>query len=70
MRDGNIEVNGIPENKNENLVKTIEQLSKTVGEPIVPEDILFTTRVAKLNKHARLLSNCVLSAIVMQYLRQ
>lgn len=50
MRDGNIEVNGIPENKNENLVKTIEQLSRTVGDPIVPEDILFTTRVAKLNK--------------------
>lgn len=50
MRDGNIEVNGIPENKNENLVKTIEQLSKTLGEPIVPEDILFATRVAKLNK--------------------
>lgn len=52
MRECNIEVNGIPEHKTENLVKTIEQLANVIDAPIVPEDILYVTRVAKLNRES------------------
>lgn len=50
MRDSNIEVNGIPEHRQENLPKIIEQLVNVVKAPVSPDDILHATRVAKLNK--------------------
>lgn len=50
MRSPNIEINGIPENKSENLITTIEQLGRIVGNPFGDSDILHVTRIAKLNK--------------------
>lgn len=50
MRDSNIEINGIPEHRQENLTKVIEQLMKTVDAPVPAEEILHVTRVAKLSK--------------------
>lgn len=48
-RQQNIEVNGIPENKSENLVKTVVQMGNAVGSAIKEEDILSAVRVRKLN---------------------
>lgn len=50
MRENNIEINGIPEYKNENLANTLINLSKTIGSPVNDNDILQVTRIAKLNK--------------------
>lgn len=50
MRDSNIEINGIPEHKQENLTKVIEQLAKTIDAPVTGEDILHITRAAKMSK--------------------
>lgn len=50
MRDNNIEINGVPEHKTENLTSTLQQLARTVGTSIEDGDILHVTRVAKLNK--------------------
>lgn len=50
LRECNIEVNGIPEHKQENLNNTVEQLIKTVTAPISADDILLATRVAKVSK--------------------
>lgn len=50
MRSSNIEINGIPEHKSENLFKTIEQLGTIVANPVGDSDILHVTRIAKLNR--------------------
>lgn len=50
LRESNIEINGIPENKNENLANTLIHLSTTIGSPLNDTDILQITRIAKLNK--------------------
>lgn len=50
MRSTNLEINGIPEHRTENLIKTIEQLGSVVDNPISENDILHVTRIAKLNK--------------------
>ncbi|CAG4966886.1 unnamed protein product [Colias eurytheme] len=50
LRENNIEINGIPENKGEILSNTLGQLAKTVGAPLDDSDILHVTRVAKYNK--------------------
>lgn len=50
MRETNIELNGITEHKEENMINTIAQMVKIIGNPIAPEDILHATRVAKLVK--------------------
>ncbi|XP_072937133.1 uncharacterized protein [Epargyreus clarus] len=52
MRSSNIELNGIPEHKTENLIKTIQQLGSLVESPFEDSDILHVTRVAKLNKES------------------
>lgn len=52
MRATNIEINGIPEHRSENLIKTIEQLGKVVETPLGDTDILHVTRIAKLNKES------------------
>ncbi|KAJ8722453.1 hypothetical protein PYW07_003633 [Mythimna separata] len=49
LRVNNVEINGIPEYKAENVIHTVIQLAKTVGEPLEDGDILHATRVAKLN---------------------
>lgn len=53
IRVNNVEINGIPEHKTENVVTTIIQLAKTVGEPLEDGDILHATRVAKLNPESK-----------------
>lgn len=51
MRESNLEINGVPEIRSENLVSTVMQLAKTVEYPISEDDILNVTRVAKLVKN-------------------
>ncbi|XP_013172169.1 PREDICTED: uncharacterized protein LOC106121191 [Papilio xuthus] len=50
MRDSNIEINGIPENRSENLANTLNQLAKIVNYPLATEDIQLITRVAKISR--------------------
>ncbi|XP_026331279.1 uncharacterized protein LOC113238659, partial [Hyposmocoma kahamanoa] len=50
MREANLEINGVPEHRSENLYKTIVQLTKAVDNPLQVDDILHVTRVAKLSK--------------------
>lgn len=50
MRSNNLEINGIPEHRSENLTKTLEQLSIVVENPLCENDILHVTRIAKINK--------------------
>ncbi|XP_030033753.1 uncharacterized protein LOC115449995 [Manduca sexta] len=50
MRGSNLEINGIPEHRTENLVNTVIQLSRSIDNPVSEDDILHTTRVAKLMK--------------------
>lgn len=49
MRDSNLEINGIPEHRSENLVNTVVQLSKIVESPLSDNDIQYATRVAKMS---------------------
>lgn len=53
MRECNVEINGIPEHRNENLPNIMQQLSKIVECPITNTDIQYVTRVAKLNKDSK-----------------
>ncbi|CAH2093241.1 unnamed protein product [Euphydryas editha] len=39
MRESNIEINGIPENRNENLMNVVVHLSKIIENPLTEEDI-------------------------------
>ncbi|CAG4927761.1 unnamed protein product [Colias eurytheme] len=48
-RSSNIELQCVPEYRNENLLNTVLQLSKTIKCDIKDTDILLCTRVAKLN---------------------
>ncbi|XP_072945728.1 uncharacterized protein [Epargyreus clarus] len=50
VRATNVEINGIPEHKSENLVRTIQQLGTIVRNPIGDGEIMHVTRVAKFNK--------------------
>ncbi|XP_013161327.1 PREDICTED: uncharacterized protein LOC106113142 [Papilio xuthus] len=52
MRESNLEINGIPEHKSENLVNTVLQLGNVIDHPINEEDILKATRVMKFNKES------------------
>lgn len=49
-RESNIELNGLPENKTENLMNTTLQLGTVVGHPLMESDILHCHRVAQLNR--------------------
>ncbi|PZC81615.1 hypothetical protein B5X24_HaOG212321 [Helicoverpa armigera] len=48
MRESNIEINGIPESRSENLVTTVIQLSKVIENPLTGEDIQHAVRVPKI----------------------
>lgn len=50
MRSSNLEINGLPEHRTENLLKTMEQLASVVNNPIAENDVLHVTRIAKLIK--------------------
>ncbi|CAH2062093.1 unnamed protein product, partial [Iphiclides podalirius] len=51
MRDSNLEINGVPEHKTENLPTILTQIAKTVDCHIGDKDIHHVKRVAKLNKN-------------------
>ncbi|XP_050684289.1 uncharacterized protein LOC126979120 [Leptidea sinapis] len=48
-RSNNIEIQCVPEAKNENLISITKQLSKTVGYDITESNISHCTRIAKMN---------------------
>lgn len=50
LRETNVEINGLPEHRSENLLNVVLQLGKIVECPINNEEIQHATRVAKLNK--------------------
>ncbi|CAH2105093.1 unnamed protein product [Euphydryas editha] len=50
MRENNVEINGVPERKSENLMNTFSQLAKSIQHPLVDADVLHITRVAKSNR--------------------
>lgn len=52
MRESNVEISGLPENKSENLVNTLQKLAKVTGTDLGDSEILQVTRVAKLNKES------------------
>ncbi|KAJ8711439.1 hypothetical protein PYW07_008681 [Mythimna separata] len=52
-RQQNIEINGVPENKVENLVKTVVQLGNAVATSIREEDIFSAVRVRKFDPENR-----------------
>lgn len=49
-RANNLEIQCVPEHKNENLISTIMQISKVVSANLKETDIHHCTRVAKLNR--------------------
>ncbi|KAJ8727332.1 hypothetical protein PYW07_001451 [Mythimna separata] len=48
-RQQNLEINGIPESKTENLVKTVQQIGNVVSCSVKEDDILSVVRVRKLD---------------------
>ncbi|KAF9412365.1 hypothetical protein HW555_009110 [Spodoptera exigua] len=50
MRESNVEINGLPEDKSENLVETLKNIAKVTNCDIGDSDIMQITRVAKQNK--------------------
>lgn len=49
LRSSNIEIQCIPENKQENLISTVQQLGKIIKCPINETNIHYCSRVAKMN---------------------
>ncbi|XP_026326843.1 uncharacterized protein LOC113235379 [Hyposmocoma kahamanoa] len=52
-RETNVEINGIPEHKSENLVSVFKQLSSAVSRPIADTNILSCTRVRKMDDYSQ-----------------
>lgn len=48
-RDCNIEIQCVPEHRSENLVTMVTQMAKIISCPLEDKDILYCSRVAKLN---------------------
>ncbi|XP_031767613.2 uncharacterized protein LOC116413319 [Galleria mellonella] len=48
-RQQNIEITGIPENKSENLVKTVLQLGTVISSGITDKDVISVSRIRKVN---------------------
>lgn len=48
-RQQNVEINGVPETKSENLVKTVLQLGKAVSSSLKESEIITAVRVRKLD---------------------
>ncbi|CAG4971501.1 unnamed protein product [Colias eurytheme] len=48
-RENNVELNGLPENKSENLISVMKQLCAVISYPIQESDIITCTRVRKLD---------------------
>ena len=54
LRENNLELHGVPEFKNENLLNLLQQCSKAVGYQPTDGDVIQCTRVAKLNRESKL----------------
>lgn len=52
MRENNVEINGVPEHRTENLFVTVKQLAEVVKSPVNDGEILHVARVAKLDKNS------------------
>lgn len=50
MREANIEIQGVPEHKSENVVSIVKQIAQVVSVKLSDTDILSCTRVAAMNK--------------------
>lgn len=48
-RSSNIEIQCVPENKQENLINTVQQLSKIIKYPVSDAQIHYCSRLAKMN---------------------
>jgi hypothetical protein len=53
LRESNIEVHGVPENRSEILAATIKQIGNVVSLKLEDEDIIKVTRVTKFNKESK-----------------
>ncbi|KAI5635795.1 hypothetical protein NE865_11493 [Phthorimaea operculella] len=53
LRDNNLEMHGIPEHRNENLMGLLKNCSTTIGCGLNDDDIIQCTRVAKMNKESK-----------------
>lgn len=51
-RTNNLEIQCVPEHKNENLYNTLQQLSKVVECPLSDTDIQYCSRIAKFNTNS------------------
>lgn len=51
-RSANLELQCVPEHKNENVVKIVQQLGRAISCPIDEKDISHCTRVAKINQQS------------------
>lgn len=49
-RDSNLEIQGVPEFKSENIVNVVKQIAEVVTAKLTDEYILKCTRVAPINK--------------------
>ncbi|XP_050680895.1 uncharacterized protein LOC126976554 [Leptidea sinapis] len=59
-RQSNVEIVGIPEHRNEDTNKSIKEICNVVGFSLPsPQDIIFTTRVAKINRESKRPRNLV-----------
>ncbi|KAI5633151.1 hypothetical protein NE865_14164 [Phthorimaea operculella] len=54
LRENNLEFSGIPENRSENLLVTLQQCARVTGHQLNEGDIVNCTRVAKKNKESKL----------------
>lgn len=52
LRSSNIEIQCLPENKQENLISTVQQLGKIIKCPVSEANIHYCSRVAKMNSSA------------------
>ncbi|KAJ2937124.1 hypothetical protein O0L34_g19457 [Tuta absoluta] len=53
LRDNNLEMYGIPEHRNENLMGLLKNCSTTIGCNLTDEDIIQCTRVTRMNKESK-----------------
>lgn len=53
LRECNIEIQGVPEHKTENVVNIVMQIAQVVNHKILDTDILNCTRVASMNRDSK-----------------
>lgn len=53
LRENNLEIHGVPENRSENILTVVKQCASAIGHKIDDTDIVNYTRVAKQNKESK-----------------